>query len=181
LGITPPPIPDIYKDSLQEVEMDCLFATDPSLVELRTPDDIAEMVAKEWPPVGLAFGFLTRGVTGIWFYTLVSEQIILNVCLRYQSLPTSAAQASAGIINMAHSDLERYFSNETNYFRAVTTVPSFESAPRDIISYYEDLGVASELHARWTSDEKTCVFTEKNKVFSDILEGLPHEEMVMRV
>lgn len=181
LQIAPPPLPDLYVDALQEVRMDRLFATDPALLRLTGLSSVASLLASDgWPRRGVAFGYEARGTNGHWTYTIVSEQILIHLHLRYQALSPAAQRASAALISAAHGRLETYLANETNYIRAISDTPPAEGVPRRVICLVEENGETTEWHAQVADPQDGCHFTARSEIFSD-QEGsaLETEEMMI--
>ena len=153
LAVDLPPIPDSYAQDLREFKVGRLYATDATLLELATPESLADAIASDgWPRRGLSFGYRLRGRLAHWFYTLVGDQRILHLSLPINMDDDLANSVSTGLINQAHAQLARYFATDTNYFRYVLAPPLPDSIPRTVVTFADEDFVAREMHAHWTAE-----------------------------
>ena len=183
LAVDLPPVPDAYAQELKEFKVGRLYATDEALLELATPESLADTIASDgWPRRGMAFGYRLRGRLAHWFYTLVGDQRILHLSLPINLDEDLANVVSAGLVNQAHARLARYFATDINYFRYVLAPPLPESVPRTVVTYAEEESVASEMHAQWTAENGLGVPAPHSDVFVDgeATTEIISEEMIFR-
>jgi hypothetical protein len=179
LAIDPPPIPDLYADALEEVAVGRLYATDRRLLGLDSRGAIADALTTGWPPSGLAFGYVSHGRWGLWFYTLVSEQQIIHISLRMRVDSDEGMNASAAFVTQAHALLQRYLGNEANYYRATMGRPASNDIPRSVIAYTDDDYEPAETRASWQPGGTLSEFVARSEVFSQASE-IDAGEMVLR-
>ncbi len=173
LGISMPPIPEALAPRLEEASLGRLFATDPALLELATPGDIAAALDTGWPASGVAFGYIARGTGGRWFYTLASERLILHVSLRLQHADENASRASASLVSQAHGKLERFLAEQRNYFQATNPDPVPDDVGRRIVTFSDEEGMPAELHAIWSPAGGFTEFVARDEIFADRPPGEP--------
>jgi hypothetical protein len=179
LSITMPPIPDVYAPILGEFSLGRLFATDESLLALDSRGALVEQLrAGDWPKVGLAFGFQAVGSGGLWFYTLVSEQIILLVSLRVSFASEAAERFDTAAISEANGYLEAFLSNEADYRRAISVDQPAHGAARRVVAYTNEDGVPEESQATLPPGERTLTFRADRQLFAP-RESLGRPEEVM--
>lgn len=167
MGVAMPPVPHIYLDSIHEFVMGQVFGTSKAVADLKTRNALRDwLVAGQWPSPGLAFGFVAVGTGGIWFYTLVGEQSILQISLRVSFYSQAATASGQAGISAAHRLLEKYLGNEANYLRAINPMPPMQGAPRRVVSYSNESGFPQEAVATWQHANGLSEFSPQNQVFS---------------
>lgn len=182
LGITMPPVPDIYANTLNEIGLGRLFATRPELLALDSRGSIEVAIqGSGWPSSGLAFGFREKGNGGRWFYTLTGEQSILHVSLRVDFSSDVAGRVDTAIISAANGHLDAFLANEASYRRAISFDPPPHGAPRRIVVYTDAEGVAEESTANWVAGSKTLEFTASEQIFTDREMPSVADEMIFRI
>ena len=167
LGISMPPIPGAHATRLEELSLGRLFATDPSLLDLDTPQAISVALDEGWSKPGLAFGYSARGTGGRWFYTLASERLILHISLRLQHIDEETSRVSASLISQAHGKLERFLAEEQNYLQAISPDPVPDDVARRIITFSDEGAIPVETHVTWSPAGGLTAFVERNEVFAD--------------
>lgn len=167
MGVAMPPLPGIYLDAIQEFTMGSVFGTERGLAACKTREALSEALRRGvWPGHGLAFGFVAGGSGGLWFYTLVGEQSILQISLRISFYSQETTESGLAGVSAANRLLERYLIDETNYLRAINPTPPPPGAPRRVVAYSNESGIARETVAYWTAHGGEPDFTPQNEIFA---------------
>jgi len=176
LGIAVPPVPSMYTETLQEFSsgledgdidpptVEMVFATDESLVNIRSKAAFASEVAKTgWPVSGMALGFSVLNERGYWFYVIVGEQQALLLVVEISFYTEVSIEVGKAMASMANILLEEYLSEEVNAARTLSSVPT---AVRRVIVYSNDSGLPVEMSALWSEESGLAEFKPSFGVFS---------------
>lgn len=166
IDIAMPPIPGMLAESIDDKGGGRIFASDPSLVAFDSIGALEDRLGRDWPVSGIAFGYVERGLSGFWFYTLVGARMMLCISLRLRAQPEVGDLAGVQAVTFAHERLEHYLSRDANYAALTGTKASSDDAVRRIVVYSDADGLPGEVQATWSPTSGLGVFTPASDVFT---------------
>jgi hypothetical protein len=179
MGIAMPPIPGMLAERLEDAGDGRVFYTDDTLLDIDSAGAIEEALGSGWPVSGLAFGYVERGISGLWFYTLVGARTMLHVSLRLRARPEEGDLTGTDAVTVAHEALERYLSHEANYAAATSTMAQAHETVRKVVAYSDLDGTPQEFQAQWSPAAGLGALTPRAEVFSAEAEPSPAMDRVI--